>query len=77
MTRLVFVKKEDKKGIFKDPRKTNYFLPKRRTCPPKRGRMVTLAFSMFTSEVINNRSRSGVGPGVWRLQPESEQEQEL
>ena len=42
MTKLVFVKKEDKKGIFKHPRKTNDFLPKRRTCPPKRGRMVTL-----------------------------------
>ena len=42
MTKLVFIKKEDNKDIFKHPRRTNYFLLKRRTCPPKRGRMVTL-----------------------------------
>ena len=42
MIKFVFSKKEDKKGIFKHPRRTNYFLPKRRTCPPKRGRVVTL-----------------------------------
>ena len=42
MTKFVFIKKEDKKGIFKHPQRTNYFLPKRRTCPPKRERMVTL-----------------------------------
>ena len=36
MTKLIFIKTEDKKGIFKHPRRTNYFLPKRRTCPPKK-----------------------------------------
>ena len=45
MTKLVFIKKEDKKGVFKLPRRTNYFLPKRRICPPKRGRMATLPFN--------------------------------
>ena len=45
MAKLVFIKKEDKKGVFKLPHRTNYFLPKRKTCPPKRGRMVTLPFN--------------------------------
>ena len=34
-------------GIFSRPRRTNYFLLKRRTCPPKGGRMVSLDLSSF------------------------------
>ena len=49
MTKLVFVKK-DKKNIFKHPRRTNYFLSKRRTCPPKRGRMVTLYYDIASDD---------------------------
>ena len=56
MAKLVFIKKEDKKGIFRHPRRTNYFLPKRRTCPPKRGRMIilSLATSVASSTCTTN-----------------------
>ena len=50
MIKLVFIKKEDKKGIFKHPQRTNYFLP-------KRGRMVTLSKNNNRLAYIQYRKR--------------------
>ena len=36
MTKLVFIKRKDKKGIFKHSRRTNYFLPKKEDMSSKK-----------------------------------------
>ena len=59
MTKLVFIKKEDKKGIFKHPRRTNYFLP-------KRGRMVTL----YTCNARKIELHQSIAASTWWCGPQ-------